>query len=112
MAAKLTGRYGSYEPRTPEEKAKARRQQKARAGLVEAARSFKERHRWCRNACGKEAAWYEGGQTLRFSGCCSAECLADFESMDVPPNEQNSAGAGRHSAGMMGWAATRDSCRG
>lgn len=86
MAAKLSGRYGYYEPRTPEEKAKARRQQKARAGLVEAARSFKEKHRWCRNACGKEAAWYEGGQTLRFSGCCSAECLAAVEARGVPPN--------------------------
>ena len=86
MAAKLRGRYGYYEPRTPEEKAKARRQQKARVGMVEAARSFKEKHRWCRNACGKEAAWYEGGQTLRFSGCCSAECLAAVEARDVPPN--------------------------
>lgn len=88
MAAKLTGRYGSYEPRTPEEKAKARRKQKARAEFVEAARSFKEKHRWCRNACGKEAAWYEGGQTLRFSGCCSAECLAAVDSADVPPNAE------------------------
>ena len=75
---KLFGRWGAYTARTPEEKAKARRQQNARAALVDAARSFKEKHRWCVNSCGNEAAWYEGGQTLRFDGACSPECLAAF----------------------------------
>lgn len=77
---KLFGRFGAYTPRTPEEKAKARRQQKTRAAMVDAARSFKEKHRWCVNGCGKEAAWYVGttSQTLRFDGACSPECLVAF----------------------------------
>lgn len=75
---KLFGRFGAYTPRSPEENAKARRQQKARAAIVDAARTFKEKHRWCVNSCGNEAAWYAGGQSLRFDGACSPECLAAF----------------------------------
>ena len=85
--AKLYGRWGAYEPRTLGEKAKARRKQKARAEMVAAARDWKEKHRWCLNECGKEAAWYESGQTLLFDGACSQECLAAYQQRtDATPN--------------------------
>lgn len=75
---KLYGRYGAYTPRTPEEKAKARRQAAARAARNAAANAWLEKHRWCVNGCGREAAFYGPGQSLRFDGACSPECLEAF----------------------------------
>lgn len=76
---KLYGRYGAYTPRTAEERAKARRQAAARAAKSAAAYAWLEKHRWCINGCGREAAFYGPGQSLRFDGACSMECLAAFQ---------------------------------
>lgn len=74
--AKLFGRWGAYEPRTPAEKAKARRQEKTRREAKANAAAWLEKTRWCTNGCGKEAARYDDspGHTLRYSGACSPEC--------------------------------------
>ena len=90
--AKLYGRWGAYDARSPEEKARARRQQAKRAADNAAAQSWKEKHRWCVNGCGKEAAWYPGGMTLLHDGACSAECLAAYEAGKVTPNAEITGG--------------------
>ena len=74
--AELYGRWGGYEARTPEEKAKARRQERARREAKASTDAWLEKTRWCTNGCGKEAARYEDspGHTLRYSGACSPEC--------------------------------------
>lgn len=83
--AKLFGRWGYYAPRTPEEKARARRQEATRATQRAAALAFREKHRWCVNGCGQEAAWYDEGHVcLRFDGACSAECLEAYRAKSNP----------------------------
>lgn len=82
MTGKLYGRHGAYEPGTPEEKAKARRQHAKRTAEASAVLGWKEKHRWCVNGCGQEAAWYDNGLALRFGGACSSECLAAYDARD------------------------------
>lgn len=97
---KLQGRWGSYEARTPEEKAKARRQAEKRAEANAQAAAWREKHRWCINGCGQEAALAAGGvgQYLEFDGACSAECLEAFqrsnntEQPEPPPVSQKRRG--------------------
>ena len=76
--ATLFGRWGSYTPKTPEEKARARRQESQRKADRASAALWLERTRWCTNGCGNEAARYEDspGHALRYSGACSPECEA------------------------------------
>ena len=69
------GRYGSYDPRTPYDKAKARRENQQRQKMQAQVLAFKRAHELCINGCGKPAAWFPGGQTLLFAGACSAECM-------------------------------------
>ncbi len=77
MSLLLKGRYGYYSPRNPEEAARARKRKEKRIHQDNITAAWLEKTRWCRNGCGKEAARYEDspGRTLRFDGCCSAECL-------------------------------------
>ena len=75
---KLYGRYGSYEARTPEDKKRAREQAEKRRLLQAQAEAFREQHKQCKNGCGREPAWYEGEHSLRFQGCCSEVCQAEW----------------------------------
>ena len=75
MAA-LYGRFGSYTPKTPADKAKARKQANQRK--VEAARAAEwlQRTALCINGCGRAAARDEDspGHALRHGGACTTEC--------------------------------------
>lgn len=84
--AKLYGRWGAYEARTPEEKAKARRQEQKRQEATDNAAAWLEKTRWCTNGCGKEAARYDDspGHTLRYSGACSPECETAVAKRETP----------------------------
>ena len=71
----LWGRYGPYKPRTPAEKAKANKQAEARRQLQQRRQAWLERYSTCLNGCGKPVAfWDEIHLSLRYGGCCSAEC--------------------------------------
>lgn len=71
----LYGRYGPYQPKTPADRAKARKQEAARKQAQLSRQAWLEKHKFCANGCGKPVAfWDEKYLSLRYSGCCSAEC--------------------------------------
>ena len=76
MAEKLNGRWGPYEPKTPGDKAKARKQAAERKQTQAQARVWLDKHKDCANGCGRPAAFYEDTPVpvLKYGGCCSAEC--------------------------------------
>lgn len=85
---KLMGRWGPYTPRTPQERARARKQAEQRRQEAARAAAWLERTRWCRAGCGQEAARWPGpALALRFGGCCSSECEAALRQrdLDAPP---------------------------
>lgn len=74
MTAKLNGRWGEYEPKTPADKARARKQASERQQSQLQAREFLEKHKNCANGCGQPAAFYDDYIALKYAGCCSDEC--------------------------------------
>lgn len=76
MTAKLNGRWGPYEPKTPGDKAKARKQASERRQSQAQARDFLDKHKSCANGCGQPVAFYDDSPvlSLRYGGCCSDEC--------------------------------------
>ena len=73
---KLIGRWGAYSPKTPAEKAKAKRLEGKRMAAQVAQQAFLEQHKSCANGCGRPVAFWEDSPvlSLRFHGCCSQEC--------------------------------------
>ena len=77
----LWGRYGPYKPRTPAEKAKAGKQAEAGRLARQQRQAWLERYSTCLNGCGKPVAfWDDVHLSLRYSGCCSAECESNYRS--------------------------------
>jgi len=78
---KLNGRWGPYEPKTPTEKAKARKQTSKRQQDQARTSAFLERHKSCANGCGRAVAFWEDSPvlSLKYSGCCSKECEQAIE---------------------------------
>lgn len=74
----LFGRFGSYTPRTPAEKKRARELAAKRRLLQAQIADFLDKHKECKNGCGQPPAWHDGGQSLRYGGCCSEQCLAEW----------------------------------
>ena len=72
----VNGRFGAYIPKTPADKAKARKQETKRKADAARAADWLQRTALCINGCGREAARYEDspGHTLRHGGACSHEC--------------------------------------
>lgn len=79
--ATLFGRFGTYTPKTPADKAKARKQASKRKADAAMAAEWMQRTALCINGCGREAARYEDspGRTLRHGGACSPECKKQAE---------------------------------
>ena len=76
----LWGRYGPYKPRTPAEKAKASKQAEARRRGQQQRQAWLERYSTCLNGCGKPVAfWDDVHLSLRYGGCCSAECESSYQ---------------------------------
>ena len=76
----VLGRYGFFTPRPDQApfyaKREKRRQQQQREA-VQAQAEWLKKHQACANGCGKPVAFYDTVHyTLRYSGCCSAECEA------------------------------------
>ncbi|WP_304350821.1 hypothetical protein [Comamonas testosteroni] len=73
---KLFGRWGAYTPKTPEDRAKARRLEEKRKADLLAQQAWLDKHKTCANGCGAAVAFWEDspGYSLRYSGCCSSEC--------------------------------------
>ena len=76
MTAKLNGRWGPYEPKTPADKAKARKQAGERRQSQAQARAFLDKHKSCAAGCGRPVAFYEDSPvpSLKHGGYCSEEC--------------------------------------
>lgn len=73
--AKIYGRWGAYEARTPEEKSRARRQEQKRQAARASLGAWLEKHKTCANGCGRPVAFYDTiHYALKYSGCCSPEC--------------------------------------
>ena len=81
MTAKLNGRWGPYEPKTPGDKAKARKQASVRQQSQAQARDFLDKHKSCANGCGRPVAFYDDSPvlSLKHGGCCSEECQRAVE---------------------------------
>jgi hypothetical protein len=82
MTAQLNGRWGPYEPKTPGDKAKARKQASERRQSQAQVRDFLEKHKSCANGgCGRPVAFYEDSPvlSLKHGGCCSEECQRAVE---------------------------------
>ena len=79
--ATLYGRFGAYTPKTPADKAHARKQASKRQADAARAAEWMQRTALCINGCGREAARYEDspGRTLRHGGACSPECEKQAE---------------------------------
>ncbi len=84
MAGLLNGRFGPYKPRTPAERAKARKQaQEARLAAIQR-QDWLSRHSTCLNGCGEPVAFYdEVYLSLRYGGCCSAACEESYRTKDA-----------------------------
>ncbi len=88
----LWGRYGPYKPRTPAEKAKASKQQAEARRRGQQRQTWLERHSTCLNGCGKPVAfWDEVNLSLRYSGCCSAECESSYQARHDDDSSQDEA---------------------
>lgn len=76
MTAKLKGRWGPYEPKTPGDKAKARKQAGERKQRQAQELAWLDKNKNCANDCGRPAAFYEDTPVpvLKFGGYCSPEC--------------------------------------
>lgn len=81
MAAQyLSGRYGLHQPKTPSDRAKARKQAAQASEARLQRQDWLDKHSTCANGCGKPVAfWDETYLSLRHNGCCSAECEAIHE---------------------------------
>lgn len=77
---KVLGRYGFFTPRPDQAPFYAKREKRRQQQQREAAQAQAEwlkKHQACANGCGKPVAFYDTVHyTLRYSGCCSAECEA------------------------------------
>ena len=84
MAGLLNGRFGPYKPRTPAERAKARKQaQEARLAAIRR-QDWLSRHSTCLNGCGQPVAFYdEVHLSLRYGGCCSAACEESYRAKEL-----------------------------
>ncbi len=87
MTAKLNGRWGPYEPKTPGDKAKARKKTSERRQSQAQAHDFMDKHKTCANGCGQPVAFYDDSQvpTLKYGGCCSDACQ---QSLDAKASSQ------------------------
>ncbi len=76
MPEKLMGRWGPYDPKTPEDKKKAQGQAQKRRESQAARQAWLDKHKSCANGCGKPVAFYEDSPSLalKHGGCCSREC--------------------------------------
>ena len=62
------------------EKVKARQQAEARRQAQQRRQAWLERYSTCLNGCGKPVAfWDEIHLSLRYGGCCSAECESSHQ---------------------------------
>lgn len=76
MSEQLIGRWGPYNPKTPEDKKKARIQAQKRRESQAMQQAWLDKHKSCANGCGKPVAFYTDSPSLslKHGGCCSLEC--------------------------------------
>lgn len=76
MSKQLIGRWGPYDPKTPEDKKKARIQAQKRRESQAMQQAWLDKHKSCMNGCGKPVAFYKDSPSLalKHGGCCSLEC--------------------------------------
>jgi DNA invertase Pin-like site-specific DNA recombinase len=87
MTAKLNGRWGPYDPKTPGDKAKARKQASERRQSQAQARDFLDKHKSCANGCGQPVAFYDDSPvlSLKYGGCCSDACQRALDAKASSP---------------------------
>jgi DNA invertase Pin-like site-specific DNA recombinase len=75
MSEQLIGRWGPYDPKTPEDKKKARIQAQKRRESQAMQQAWLDKHKRCANGCGKPVAFYTDSPSLslKHGGCCSLE---------------------------------------
>lgn len=87
MSEQLIGRWGPYDPKTPEDKKKARIQAQKRRESQAMQQAWLDKHKSCANGCGKPVAFYTDSPSLslKHGGCCSLECEEAWKANNNQP---------------------------
>ena len=87
MSEQLIGRWGPYDPKTPEDKKKARIQAQKRRESQAMQQAWLDKHKSYANGCGKPVAFYTDSPSLslKHGGCCSLECEEAWKANNNQP---------------------------